>query len=219
MFPFSEVTANKQLRRIVDPKVTGRAIGLFMRAFSLFLSVSAALPGACLAQFSGENLLQTLPPGYKVDFRDSQGDKTISMTMVEMVPHSETVMNWSEMVTTLIFRGFRIGTPEEFKSRTVKDWLAKCEDGGFEPVTKGDENGYPFSIWVLTCPLFQSSGKPEYVWFKAIQGNDSFYVVQKAFRFAPSEEQVVQWMKYFSSVFVCDTRLPDRPCPVLEKMD
>jgi hypothetical protein len=66
--------------------------------------------------------------------------------------------------------------------------------------------------------LNQATGKPEKTWFKAIKGNDSFYVVQKAFKFDPSKEQIAQWMQYFRSVAVCDTRLADRPCPKLEKM-
>jgi len=59
--------------------------------------------------------------------------------------------------------------------------------------------------------------KPEYTWFKAIQGNDSFYVVQKAFKFNPSEEQITQWTAFFRSIKVCDSRLKDRPCPKVLK--
>ena len=59
---------------------------------------------------------------------------------------------------------------------------------------------------MLTCPTNKQTGKPEWTWFKAIQGNDSFYVVQKAFRFEPSQEQVVEWTKYLRRVSVCDSR-------------
>jgi hypothetical protein len=45
-----------------------------------------------------------------------------------------------------------------------------------------------------------------------IQGNDSFYIVQVAFKAWPSKEQITQWMSYLKDVAVCDTRLPDRPC-------
>jgi hypothetical protein len=36
-------------------------------------------------------------------------------------------------------------------------------------------------------PKNRESGKPEITWFKAVQGNNSFYLVQKAFRFEPSK--------------------------------
>ena len=52
----------------------------------------------------------------------------------------------------------------------------------------------------------------EITWFKAIQGNDSFYVAQVAFKAWPSKEQVTQWMRYLKDVTGCDTRLPDRAC-------
>jgi hypothetical protein len=47
---------------------------------------------------------------------------------------------------------------------------------------------------------------------KAIQGRDSFYLVQKAYKFEPSAEQKKQWDDYLDSVSVCDTRRPERPC-------
>jgi hypothetical protein len=50
-------------------------------------------------------------------------------------------------------------------------------------------------------------------WFKAVQGNDSFYVVQKAFKFEPSKEQITRWMDYLRKVSVCDSRIADRACP------
>jgi len=58
-----------------------------------------------------------------------------------------------------------------------------------------------------------ATGKPEITYTKVTAGNDSLYVVQKAFKFAPSRDQIVQWMKYLRSVAVCDSRLPDRACP------
>jgi hypothetical protein len=61
--------------------------------------------------------------------------------------------------------------------------------------------------------LNKATGKPEITWFKAVRGNDSFYVVQKAFKFTPSAEQVTTWTQYLRGVAVCDTRLPDRTCP------
>jgi hypothetical protein len=185
-----------------------------MKLSSLLLSILFALPNVCLAELTDENLLQNLPSGYKLDFQGKQGKVVIS----EMVPQSETAKNWSEMVTTQIFLGLKNATPEQFQAFMAKSWLAACKDGSIAPVTKGEENGYSFSIWLQTCPLNQSTGKPENTWFKAIKGNDSFYVVQKAFRFTPSNEQIAQWMQYFRSITVCDSRLPERSCPKLEKI-
>ena len=68
-------------------------------------------------------------------------------------------------------------------------------------------------VWLQSCPLNRATGKPEITWFKAIAGNDSFYVVQLAFKAWPSKDQITSWMHYLGSVRVCDTRLPQQACP------
>ena len=49
-------------------------------------------------------------------------------------------------------------------------------------------------------------------WNRLDTGNDSFYIVQVAFKAWPSKEQITQWMRYLKDATVCDTRLPDRAC-------
>lgn len=140
------------------------------------------------------------------------------MFMREMVPQAETVKDWTEMITTQVYLGMKDTTLEEFQASMAERWLAVCKGGEVASIRKGEENGYDFSIWLQDCPQNPSTGKREITWFKAIKGNDSFYVVQKAFKFDPSQDQVTQWMRYFRSVIVCDTRLADRPCPWLKKI-
>jgi len=48
---------------------------------------------------------------------------------------------------------------------------------------------------------------------KAIEGNDSFYLVQVAFRYEPTEADIIRWMNYLRDVQVCDSRLPGQACP------
>ncbi len=174
---------------------------------SLFLLL--ILPGICFAKLQDENLLVAIPKGYKIDFQT----KKDNMIMSEMVPQAETVNNWTEMVTTQIFLGMKNTSPEQFQETMTNNWAAACKNSNSVPVTDGKENGYAFSIWMQTCPLNRVTGKPENTWFKAIKGNDSFYVVQKAFKSEPSNEQIVQWMKYFRTIMVCDTRGNKHPCP------
>ena len=185
-----------------------------MKLTYFLLPLLFGLSNVCLAELKDENLLQNLPNGYKIGFQAKQGN----MVMTEMVPQTETVKNWTEMLTTQVFLGMKNSTLEQFQAFMAKSWLAACKGGEIAPITKGEENGYPFSIWLQACPLNPSTGKPEKTWFKAIKGNDSFYVVQKAFKFDPSNDQVIQWMQYFRSIKVCDTRLADRPCPQLNKV-
>jgi hypothetical protein len=94
-----------------------------------------------------------------------------------------------------------------------KLWGDSCAGSQFNTVGKGVENGYAELVWMQSCPRNASTGKPEITWFKALQGNDSFYVVQKAFKFQPSEEQVVRWTQYLKGVALCDSRIAARACP------
>jgi len=163
---------------------------------------------ACLAQLVGENLLTNLPDGDKVGYQNRNDKELIS----EMVPQNETVENWTEMVTVQIFFGQKTGA-SQFMARIDKLWVASCPGGEPRSLYDGLARGYATAMWVLVCPLNPATKKPEITWFKAVQGNDSLYVVQKAFKFMPTQEQASKWLRYLEEVTVCDSRLPDRACP------
>ena len=158
-------------------------------------------------KWTNETLLAGLPDGYKRDFEQKTKDALIS----EMVPVGQSVSNWTEMVTVQVFYTLKT-TPQQFKAQMDKERAAACPGSETQPVTQGDENGYPSMVWLQNCPLNKATGKPEITWFKAIAGNDSFYVVQVAFKAWPSKELIAQWMHYLKDVRVCDTRLPERAC-------
>jgi len=192
-------------------RLFGRGAGLMRAAWRCSLAALAlalAAAPAARAGFENENLLVALPPGYKVDFQQ----KNDKMMISEMVPAAENVHAWTEMVTVQVFFGLKIA-PEEFRARLEKLWGDSCANSQFNTVNKGVENGYATLVWIQTCPLNKQTGKPEITWMKAVRGNDSLYLVQKAFKFTPSDEQVTTWTKYLRSVAVCDTRRPDRACP------
>lgn len=166
---------------------------------------SAAVP--TLAQLQGENLLVALPPGFKVGGQGSRND----MNMQEWIPQGETVENWSEMVTVQIFKR-RDLEPGPFLKDMQARWSRACKDSTATPITTGTVNGYAMSTIVLRCPLLESTGKPETTMFKAIKGNDSFYLVQRATRVATAPDQLQRTKQYLDGVTVCDTRRPAHPC-------
>jgi len=172
------------------------------------LAIALLLIRPASAELVNENLLVALPPGYKIDFHTERDN----MVMNEMVPEGETVNDWTEMVTVQIFHATK-AAPEDFKDSLQRQWNAACPGATGAEVTSGVENGYPVLLWLLACPRNPGTGKPEFTWFKAIAGNDSFYLVQKAYKFEPTKEQVSRWMQYLKAVAVCDTRLPARACP------
>jgi len=170
------------------------------------------LAGGASAQLKAENLLQGMPAGYKIGFQERQGP----IILTEMVPESESVEEWTEMVSSQLFIGLKSVSPETFRAESRKKWLEACKDGNFAEIASGEESGYPMALWMLSCPHSKAPGRPEITWFKAIRGQDAFYVVQKSFRFEPSNEQVQQSMRYLRQISVCDTRIPQRACPVIK---
>jgi hypothetical protein len=161
------------------------------------------------AQLKNENLLVAMPDGYVTGFQD----KNAKQQMTEMVPRGQSVKDWTEMVTVQIFFGMINVTPEAYKQRLEKLWAETCKGAESSPIGQGSERGYPVIVWLQFCPLNKDTGKPEVTLLKAIAGKDSFYVVQKAFRFQPDKPQVEQWSRYLRNVSVCDSRVAERACP------
>ena len=178
---------------------------------ALVAALSFCLPAH--AQLQNENLMVAMPEGYKLGFQDKNNNSLIN----EMVPAGQSVTDWTDMVTVQIFFNMRNLSPAQFKERVDKLWTETCPGVQSNPVTSSVERGYPMMVWIQFCPLNKQTGKPEFTMLKSIQGNDSFYVVQKAFRFKPEKDQIDQWSRYLRSVYVCDTRLADRACPATGK--
>src|SRR4051812_26632756 len=134
------------------------------------LAIAASLAfGAGGAQaLENENLLVSLPSGYKVGYHKS----TIKGVISEMVPAAESAENWTEMVTVQIFLNMRDVTPAQYRGRMEKLWAAACPGSKFSKVKETIENGYPTLTWTQKCPNNQQTGKPELTWLKALQGND-----------------------------------------------
>lgn len=171
-------------------------------------TVALSLSAPSAHALEGEVLLVTVPKGYKIGYEKKAG----SQIMTEMVPQAETVKDWTEMVTVQIFLNMRGVTPAQYRQRVQAMWSQACDGSTFSPVKEGEDGGYPTVTWVSNCPHNNATGKPELTWMKAIQGRDSFYVVQKAYKFEPTAAQKTEWGAYLDSVSVCDTRQPERNC-------
>jgi hypothetical protein len=179
-----------------------------MKPIAVCLSLVIAMTtSAALAELANENLLTKMPDGYKLDFHQENKD----MFLNEFVPVSQSFNNWTEMVTVQVFYGLK-ESPEQFKAKTEASLPKLCPGAKVNLITQGNENGYPFILFLQDCPLNKATGKPEITWFKVIGGNDSLYVVQFAAKAWPSNEEITNWLHYLRDVVVCDTRLPDRSC-------
>lgn len=158
-----------------------------------------------------ENLLQVLPPGFKIGNEQSANH----ISIMEMVPQNESVDDWTQIVTTQVFRG--VDNPDfydTYREKSEETFKKSCDSTEFLPFhdLDGKENGYPVHLWMQFCRYKNSDKAPEITLFKYIQGRDAIYVVQWASHSEPTKEEFKQRMHYLSTVLACDTRRKENPC-------
>jgi hypothetical protein len=166
---------------------------------------------AAAADVTNETLLQPLPSGFKQGWATSRD----GMDMSEFVIPPETVEKWSRLITTQVFHG-KGDTPS---SVFIQGWggrmSAACPGLTHGQLVTGHRNGYTLSFVEANCPKNPATNRPERIYIEVFQGKDALYSVQSAFRYEPSSAEVNDTLAFLQSITVCDTRLPERPCPSL----
>lgn len=188
-----------------------------MRAVFLMGSICFVLSGSLAGaqgERTGENLLAAIPEGYELAYTQKADQGEIH----EFIPEGETVEEWSEMITVQLFSAQNDNATFH---ATIASLVKKaCRAGATHEVAAAKENGYPVHVFQLLCPTNLQNGMGEVTFIKTIEGNDKFYIVQKAWRTEKYEleqlpisaEDIVKWTEYLRSVSVCDSRIADRKC-------
>jgi hypothetical protein len=167
---------------------------------------------------SGEQLLAAPPGGFKEVFSsDNPG-----LRMVEYIPRDETRDSWQQKVTFEALSGEPLPDPIEFMNALAADQAGACAEGFSEYTTfSGLENGYPTSVHLMVCRRNRVFEQSQITMLKAIQGNESFYVITRAQRAAPlaegasplSEAAMGGWALYLKAISLCDGSRAEHPCP------
>jgi hypothetical protein len=167
----------------------------------------------------GETLLASLDADYYLAW----SKKTAAMSMKEYVPQGETVEDWTEMFTIQIMYKWSSLSPTKYLALAEEDWNDKCigadSNAKAHVTSKSPENGYPTIVFLLHCLSDPRRHWEKYTVFKAIQGQSSFYIVQKAFKSFPSEERIQHWMLKLREVTLCDPGSKSHPCPAYNVND
>lgn len=137
-------------------------------------------------------MLTMIPQGYKVAFHI----KNEIGTMLEMIPERESLKLWTEMLTVHVMRNINGYTLDSFYAGMKEAWAAMCPCGSTAIVKRGHEKGLPTLFWSQICPLNTETGQPENTWFKLSIGSGILIVVQKAFKFEPSADEIAFWLDY-----------------------
>ncbi|MBI3713395.1 MAG: hypothetical protein HY253_10605, partial [Burkholderiales bacterium] len=174
----------------------------------LFTIVSLFASFGIQAQSSNEFLLISPPDTYKVVTNSDKGNMKIS----EYIPKSESLPKWTEMLSAHTFQTTQ-WTPKKFQELMSETLKKVCPTTQNSPIFESIENGYATATWSQTCEMNNGSTSIEKTWFKAIKGESSFFLVQKAFRFIPTAEQLQPWLDYLKNASICDMRSSKNPCP------
>ncbi len=173
-----------------------------------FLILASAAYGQAAPALFGENLVTPVPKDFKLGSQHSQGP----FTQMEYVAQTETVNDWSVMVTVNIVKGQLPVTPEQYSQGIANGFRQSCAKGEGHKLLDGTVNGYAYTQWMMTCDLNPNTNKPEFMLMRTVQGADAFFNVQYAFRSAPSDEAIKAATDYLDTTTVCDTRIPAQAC-------
>jgi len=160
-----------------------------------------------------ENLLFSPPKDFKIGFQSNRDNRL----MTEWVPATETVEDWTQMLTVQIYRGATVEAAS-FLEGVGRRYMNACPGTTAKGIYTGQVNGYVASMLLLKCPKNPGTGKPETTAFRVIRGKDALYSVQRAWRAVPSDQEVDGVMHALAKVTVCDTRAPEHPCPSLDSL-
>jgi hypothetical protein len=161
----------------------------------------------------GENLMFSPPQDFKMGFQSQRG----SYSITEFVPRSETVDDWTHMLTVQIYPRATID-PASFLQDVGKRYVDSCPGTTAKGLYTGKINGYVVSMLLLRCPNNPATRKPETTAFRVIKGKDALYSVQRAWRAIPSDLEVDEVMQTLAKVTVCDPQAPEHPCPSLDSL-
>lgn len=188
--------------------------GRTLAALAAALLALGAVPAA-----AQERLVVKPPDGWVQVAKDAEA----GLRTVGFVPKGQTAATWTEMVLFQVALGRADLDPKTVAARLRDRWKAICRE------TKADE---PKLFWdkdYLAAQIFmqcldpkpgQGLRKIEALAVKAIQGRESFYLIERAWRadangrgnpFASPEMRKV-WLDFLASAELCDARLPKQPC-------
>jgi hypothetical protein len=182
---------------------------------SAALIIAGCATASALGQslIDAENLLFAPPKVFKVGSQSNRDNHL----MTEWIPATETVEDWTQMLTVQIYRGAAVEAAT-FLQSLGKRYMDACAGTTAKGIFTGQINGYVVSMLVLKCPKNPGTGKPETTAFRVIKGTDALYSVQRAWRSIPTDQELDDAMHALAKVTVCDTRAANHPCPSFDSL-
>ena len=165
----------------------------------------------------GEVYIAGLPKGWGVGFQESNeiGHH------VEWVPRGQPAKDWRDMIAYQLFPKLIDLSPDQFLAKLADHYAQSCEQVLATDIEGMPANGYPGALRVLACTRNKLTGMGEVTLFRAVMGEEAFYVAQRAWRmdpFSPEEipvtgQQLDGGRKVIEYGLACRQNTTTRPCP------
>lgn len=184
-------------------------IGFIAILFLSFMQLGCSAPRK-LPWDPNEQLMQNIPLTYVVkNTRDvpSRIKETIFM------PGNQSQSNWTELLYVQIFFDRGSLTPGGYRSLMQQSWM-KQSGTILQRIDEGAENGYPYSIFILSRQE-ESSNKmdgPSVSIFKAIKGKNGLYSIQKSYKNPLSKIEVDKYVDEIKRNILCSSNTEFK-CP------
>ena len=145
-----------------------------------------------------EQLRFHVPKGFKVAYKSANKSQSI----LEIIEKSESLENWTRMITIQTFKYSKDYQPEKFILEMASLAKKQCGNVQVVPVKTGEQNGYAFAQKIILCNPNKQTNKSELMNIKAIKGNDLFYVAQVANRVNIDRNEMRKWGMYLRNTVV-----------------
>jgi hypothetical protein len=150
---------------------------------------------ALVVAIAVDALLRPALPSFAVGYNVARDGNSI----VEEVPHGETVEKWTRMVTTQRFAGVARRTDSNGFLQLMLDRLQQACPGAKVIYRRASGKSSQMRV---DCPLNPSTRLPETFIAKAMSGAADLHVAQVAFRRAPTDDDVSWAERYLAGVKV-----------------
>lgn len=99
---------------------------------------------------------------------------------------------------------------EAFRQYREAPSKKQCSEVKYEDL-EYSHKGYPAVFWYTNCTL--KDNRILKMINLAIKGKDSFYHLQKIWKYDVEEPVIAEWKNRIGQAYVCDTRTEENSCP------
>ena len=164
-----------------------------------------------------ELLIAQPPKDWNQVFQANLGDTRVT----DYVPKGESKDKWTTKLSFESYTSLLKSDPLLVIKSQVDYDKKHCNFVKDFALFTGEENKYDTAMKLITCGKRKSTGKGDVSLFKAIKGDQDFYVIRLVRVVPPFEagkakfdkQDMAEWSHYFGKIKVCAPGSKEHPCP------